>query len=548
MRSLTTRLLLPAGLTAAAVLALAKATEDGPGGRPSARASAASPGVAAASFGPGPALATRPASVRTAPAATTPSRPHVLLLVLDELPGDSLLGPDGTVDAGRYPHFAELAADSTWFRNAYSTYDSTTKAVPLILDGLRPVEGSEPDRHWHPRSIFTALGKRGYRIVAAEEATALCSPSLCRGGHARRPAIMPRLLRGRPERFARFVRSIRPSARPTFWMKHVLLPHGPYLYLPSGAHTRSGPRDLIPDMNSTLGFHDEYLTRHNEQRYLLQLGFLDRLLGRVLRRLKAAGIYDDTAIVLTADHGFAWQVGVATRRSVSTSNIHELTTVPLLVKRPGQGAADTSGAYAQTLDVAPTIADMLGVRLGYRTDGRSVFSRAVRRRRGVAVTTRDFSAIVRISGRRWQARRGAVVRRRLRQLGWGDWQSLYTAIGPHRELLGRRVAGVARAAAGGLRASIAGASAFDRVSRPGGIVPAQVAGTLYGADGSGSGRAIAVAVNGRIEGVGHTFQLAGPAGEHYGVNVPEAALGNGPNVVEIFEITPTGELRSLARA
>ena len=537
MRSLVARLLLPLGLATVVVLGLASATADAPGERRPPAAPPASAELAAARVDPSP-----------APAAAAPRRPHLVLLVLDELPGDSLLGPDGTIDAGRYPHFAELAADSTWFRNAYSTYDSTTKAVPLILDGLRPVEGSEPDRHWHPRSIFTALGKRGYRIVAAEEATALCSPSLCRGGHARRPAIMPRLLRGRPERFARFVRSIRPSATPTFWMKHVLLPHGPYLYLPSGAHTRSGPQDLIPDMNSTLGFHDPYLTRHNEQRYLLQLGFVDRLLGRVLRRLKAAGIYDDTAIVLTADHGFAWQVGVATRRSVSTSNVHELMTVPMLVKRPGQAAAHTSAAYVQTLDVTPTIADLLGMRLGYRTDGRSIFARAVHRRRGVAVTTRDFSAILRISGRRWRARRAAVVRRRLRQLGWGDWHSLYTGIGPQRELLGRRVAGLARAAAGGLRASIAGASAFDRVSRPGGIVPAQVAGTLHGDGASGSGRAIAVAVNGRIEGVGRTFQLAGQAGEHYGVNVPEAALGNGPNVVEIFEITPTGELRSLARA
>ena len=523
MRARVTPLLLPAGLVIAAVLALAPATGEPPGERVS-------------------------AAGKATPAKKLRARPHALLLVLDELPGDSLLGPDGRIDAGRYPHFAELAADSTWFRNAYSTYDSTTKAVPLILDGLRPVADSEPDRRWHPRSIFTALGRRGYRIVAAEEATALCSPSLCRGGHARPPAIMPRLLRGRPERFARFVRSIRPSARPTFWMKHVLLPHGPYLYLPSGARTRSGPRDLIPDMNSTLGFHDPYLTRHNEQRYLLQLGYVDRLLGRLLRRLKAAGIYDDTLIVLTADHGFAWQVGVSTRRSVSAANVHELTTVPLLVKRPGQSTPHTSEAYAQTLDVAPTIAGVLGVRLGYRAHGHSAFGRAVRRRRGVAVTTRDFSSIVRISGRSWKARRRAVVGRRLRRLGWGDWSSLYTGIGPHPELIGRRVAGLARAAAGGLRASIAGASAFDRVRRPAGIVPAQVVGTLAGGGTSGAGRAIAVAINGRIEGVGQTFQLAGQPGEHYGVNVPEAALANGRNRVEVFEVTRTGELRSLARA
>jgi hypothetical protein len=55
-------------------------------------------------------------------------------------------------------------------------------------------------------------------------------------------------------------------------------------------------------------------------------------------------------------------------------------------------------------------------------------------------------------------------------------------------------------------------------------------------------------VNGRIEGVGRTFQLAGRPGEHYAVNVPEAALANGRNVVEVFEVTPAGELRALARA
>jgi hypothetical protein len=32
------------------------------------------------------------------------------------------------------------------------------------------------------------------------------------------------------------------------------------------------------------------------------------------------------------------------------------------------------------------------------------------------------------------------------------------------------------------------------------------------------------------------------------VNVPEAALANGRNVVEVFEVTPSGELRAIARA
>jgi Sulfatase len=529
MRSSLGRLLLLGTVAAAGFLAFALTSGEAPEGRPSE---------------PTP----KPASTRAPAPAEQRRRPHVLLLVLDEFPGDTLLGPNGRIDAGRYPNFSRLASDSTWFLNAYATYDSTTKAVPLILDGLRPEKGSAPDLRWHPHSIFTALGRSGYRIVAHQEASALCPQRYCPGAPVRQPLIVPRLNRGRSERFARFVRSVGASRRPTFWMKHALLPHGPYLYLPSGARTRSGARDLIPDMNSALAFNDRFLTWHNEQRYLLQLGYVDRLLGRLLRRLDRAGIYDDTLIVLTADHGFAWQVGVTTRRSVGASNVHELMPVPLLVKRPGQHAARTSDAYAQTLDVAPTIAGVLGIRLGYRADGRSAFSRAVRRRHGVAVTTRYFTGTVRISGGRWERRRRAVVRRRLRRLGWGDWASLYTGIGPHRELVGKPVASVARAASHGLRANIAEAGAFHAVHRPGGIVPAQVAGTLSGPRATGHARAIAVAVNGRIEGVGRTFRLAGRSGEHYAVNVPETALSEGSNRVEVFEVTRTGELRSLARA
>jgi hypothetical protein len=470
----------------------------------------------------------------------------VILLVLDELPSDSLLDRRGRIDPLRYPNFAALAGDATWFRNAYSIYDSTTKAVPLILDGRRPVKGSSGDRRSHPRSIFDMFGRLGYRIVSSEEATALCPTRLCRGARTKRPAIIPRLNHGRPERFARFVRSLRPGRRPTFWMKHVLLPHGPYLYLPSGASTRREPRDLVPGMNSTRGFHDPFLTRHNEQRYLLQLGYVDRLLGRLLRRLRAKGMYDDAMIVITADHGFAWQVGAATRRSVSAGNVEELAPVPLLVKRPRQRRGRVNDSYVRTLDVAPTIADVLGFSLGYRADGRSGFGLAARRRRFVSLPTRDFSATVRIGGRRWEARRRRVVRRRLRQFGSGS-HGLHTGIGPNRHLLGRATAELERASAAASRATIAAAGELRRVRRASGLVPAQIAGDLHGRPVRAR-RDIAVSVNGRIEAVGRSFHLRDDPTEHYAVMVPESSLREGSNVVEVFEVVRGRTLRLLARA
>jgi Sulfatase len=537
MRARPSRFLLPAVVVAGAALAFGSSASDTSDGGRSARAALSG----GADESPDP--RSRPAAGDRRPRR----RPHAILLVLDEFPSDSLLDAQRRIDPVRYPNFAALAAGGTWFRNAYSVYDSTTKAVPLILDGIRPQPGTSPDRRDHPRSIFDMFARHGYRVVSSEEATALCPPGLCRGGRSRRPAILPNLGHGRPERFKRFIRSIGPSRRPTFWMKHVLLPHGPYLYLPSGARARQGSRDLLPGMLTVPGFHDAFLTRHNEQRYLLQLGFVDRLLGRLLRRLHRLGMYDDTLIAVTADHGIAFQVGVATRRRASPSNVEELTPVPFIIKAPGQRRGRVSGAYARTLDMAPTIAAVLDYRLGYPADGRSAFSRAVGRRRSISLTTRDFSATVRIAGRRWEARRQRVVRRRLRQLGSGDWASLYTGIGPNRALLGHRPDGVARAAAAGVRGSIALAGELGHVRRAAGIVPTQIAGDLSGG-APGETRDLAVAVNGTIEAVGRSFYLAGDGTEHYALMVPEESLHEGRNLVEVYEVGRDGSLRLLARA
>lgn len=472
-------------------------------------------------------------------AAAAVAQPYVVLLIMDEFPGDSLLDERRQIDAVRYPNFAALAADATWFRNAYSVYDSTTKAVPLILDGIRPHPGTAADRRDHRRSIYDLFDGRGYQVVDSEEASALCPPRICRGARTRRPAIIPKLLGGRPQRFNRWVRSMKPGT-PTLWVKHLLLPHGPYQYLPSGARTRPGPADLLRGMNSVPGFHDEFLTRHNEQRYLLQLGFSDRLLGRLVRQLKRQGMYDDTLIMVTADHGIAFQVGVQTRRSVSQSNVEELTPVPFFVKRPGQRRGRVSDAYARTLDVTPTIADVLGWKLGYRADGHSAFGPITRRRHSVTLTTRDFASVVRLSGRKWEARRRAVVRRRLRQFGSGDLASLFTGIGPNRRLIGQPAPTVGRASG---RASVAESGMFANVRRASGVVPTQIAGDLSGG-AAGSRRELAVAVNGRIEAVGRSFYLEGDPVEHFALMVPESSLREGDNSIQLYEVVG-GRLRRL---
>ena len=164
----------------------------------------------------------------------------------------------------------------------------------------------------------------------------MCPPRLCPGARTTRPSTLQNLRGGRAERLERFFGRIR-GGKPSFYMKHVLLPHDPQQYLPSGRRSRSGVRDLVPQMNGPLGFHDRFLMQHNYQRHLLQLRFVDLELGKLLRRLVRLGLFDKTLIVLVADHGKAFsETGIADRRKVNEHNVDEVAPVPLFLKLPNQ--------------------------------------------------------------------------------------------------------------------------------------------------------------------------------------------------------------------
>ena len=102
----------------------------------------------------------------------------IVVVLLDELPSTTLLDERGRIDPVRFPGFAELARDATWFKNAYTVYDSTERAQPAIMDGNLPEEDKLPTSSDHPNSIFSLFGKT-HRMLVSEEATSVCSRDIC---------------------------------------------------------------------------------------------------------------------------------------------------------------------------------------------------------------------------------------------------------------------------------------------------------------------------------------------------------------------------------
>src|SRR5687767_2054161 len=278
------------------------------------------------------------------------------MVVFDELPLTSLIGRGGVIDAERYPAFAGLARDATWYRGATAVHDSTALAVPAILDGRYPGRGVLSDVYSHPANLFTLLEHR-YQVNASEEATGLCPTSLC----APEPGTTAsHLSSGKPERFRRFVSSIHRAARPTLWFKHVLLPHVPWQFYPSGRRYRRNAPEPIPGLNGELGFGVPWLVKVSYQRHLLQLGLADRLLGELLGRLRRLGLYETALIAVVADHGIAFHVGME-RRAVTRGNVQDLAPVPLLIKLPGRARGSIDDRQVETIDVLPTILELTDV-------------------------------------------------------------------------------------------------------------------------------------------------------------------------------------------
>ena len=482
-------------------------------------------------------------------ASPVKARAPIVLVIFDELPVHSLMNAEGHVDSVRYPNFARLAAGATWYRNTASVEQDTPYAVPAILDARYPRRDHLPVAADHPQNVFSLLG-RSYQLHVREEATAMCPASLCRAeprpfwgdlarlyGHRVLPGEVSSPLRsvdsaiadtanvpreskrhryvrlhrnlgsGRPQRFEQFVAGIEGGSRPRLHLVHVLLPHVPFVYLPSGRSYRP-PGTGSLDIDERPGYAVPFLVHQAYQRHLLQLEFADRLLGRLLGRLREVGIYKRALIAVVADHGVSFRLG-HDRRLLRPGNIQDIAPVPFFLKAPGQQRGRISDKPLQTIDVLPTMMDVLDVRIPWKVDGRSALRPGVPHPRREMVS-KKFKHTYLVDTPSFEPRKQAALARKVRLFG-DEHDDIY-AFGPRPDLIGSRAPG------GGRVVELKRGSAY---------VPTRVAGTI---DGEG---VVEVAVNGRVVATGLTFELEDDDRERYSVMIPERSLHPGPNRIAV---------------
>ena len=370
---------------------------------------------------------------------TIASPAPIVFVIFDELPTTSLMDREERIDAGRYPNFAALARDATWYRRATTVAETTYDAVPAILTGRYPRPDGLPHAIDYPHSLFTLLAGT-YEMHTAGVLTQLCPQGLCvrdEDGSAlerlsgmlsdltivylhlilsadlrdRLPSVTDgwagfaeemEAFPGRREKLKhawgrapfgwssrwetglRFIEGVQAVPHPTLHYLHLMLPHQHFEYLPSGR--RYGSRRGMPGLTGER-FDEE---RHAEdaenvrqvyQRHLLQVGAVETWLGRLLAHLEEVGIYDRALVVVMADHGISFRAGEPTRKATART-FQDILAVPLFIKAPGQREGRIDDRALEVVDILPIVAELLGTELPWAVDGGLARSRRGGKRRG----------------------------------------------------------------------------------------------------------------------------------------------------------------------
>jgi len=348
-----------------------------------------------------PAVGSHPAGNETGSEMQVVSkRPSVILIVVDALRADRL--PCYGYDKVQAPAINAFSRDAVLFERAFSQASWTRASFATIYTSLYPsTHNTKYKSSSLPDSVITiaeALKAAGYVTAGFadnihvtpefnfqqgfDEYTYLAPDYFFYATASASELAMYKQLRVIRERFAVRKKKVghyyqdakvvtdhalswldRQGEKPFFLMLHYMDTHDPYFEHPYNgrgyarvANPRPAP-EMAPKYSATYDREIEYLDTH---------------LDRLFRFLKRKGYYDRMVIVLTSDHGeefydhSGWWHGQTLYREV----VH----VPLIVKLPGEErAGERRSDLARSLDIAPTIADLLGVDPPVIWQGKSLF-------------------------------------------------------------------------------------------------------------------------------------------------------------------------------
>jgi arylsulfatase A-like enzyme len=342
---------------------------------------------------------------------------NVLLITVDSLRYDRALASDREVRPAT--HLTDLAAAGTSFREAYANGPNTPSSFPTILTGTHPTMYGGyrylderrpfvsatlheagvttvgyhsnphlgPEKNYHygfdqfndgvesdddaqtiKNFVDERLSADSWLYSVLRRIYHLVTMTTDSSAYDKAPVITRRANEWLDETWD--------GEQPFFMWLHYMDVHYPFdpparfleelgVDPPSTRRTAS--------LNGTMQERPEELTDADRQDLLAlydgEIRYTDHHIGRLLSELDRRGIRDETAVIITADHGEAF--GEHDRYGHHPYLYDELLHVPLVVDAPGFASRDID-ELVSLIDLAPTICELLDVAIPEAVQGRSL--------------------------------------------------------------------------------------------------------------------------------------------------------------------------------
>jgi len=269
------------------------------------------------------------------------SAPHIFLILVDSLRPDYLSPYNRAVTFT--PSVDAFAHDSVVFERAFSRYGGTGLAVPSIW-----AAGMLPHKEYvTPFGPMNALAKlldafHYRRFITTNHITdALFTRTDDTVDLDRGVPEMRHTLCGTLDELETKLASVPRDDRPVFGHMRALDLHIGNVW---SAHAEPG--------ESFPGFHTVYASRVHR---------MDACLGRFLDYLRRAGLYDDSIVVLAADHGDS--LGEGLRWGHGFTVFPEVMRIPLVMHLPREARTAFTADVTRVsfaVDITPTLYALLG--------------------------------------------------------------------------------------------------------------------------------------------------------------------------------------------
>jgi len=310
--------------------------------------------------------------------ASQPTSPNVVFILVDTLRADHLSCYGYSRQTS--PNLDRFAADNLLFLNNYSQASCTFPSVNSMLTSQYAFEfyGKAmgiPDEMPYLPAILDAHGYRTMAISASPIMRDKPSRFNPDGGFGRGfDEFVERMAWAPASRVHRVTMdSLRWVRKPFFAYLHYMDPHGPYQpphdFERRFAKDYQGPEFIVqgkPNPIEAMLYNDgpkvEFTERdiqHLVDLYDDEIAYFDEWFGRLIEKLSSRSWWDNTLVVIAADHGeeFLEHGHIKHCRCLYDTQTH----TPLIIKLPGQSAKGTRKALTQNLDLVPTILDVLGI-------------------------------------------------------------------------------------------------------------------------------------------------------------------------------------------